>query len=243
MVDVGNKGVPKREGAGHTTDEGNHVHPEAGLQRCRLPQVVEHYLRVGITFEGDDKPRVVTRGFVVDVGDTVKFAIIDQLRNLSSDRASRDLVRERGDNEGLTLSALFDLDRRTHFHRAPAGVIRRLDTDAAKDLTAGGEVGSLDELHEIVGRGLGMCKQMGDGCAHLVEVVRRDIGGHADGNALAPVNQQVREASGKDHRLGEVTRVVVAEIDGVLVDIGKHLHGQAVKSGLGVSGCGRWVFG
>ena len=41
-------------------------------------------------------------------------------------------------------------------------------------------------------------------CAHLIEVVRRNIGGHADGNALYAVDQQVGEASRQNRRLLEL---------------------------------------
>ena len=36
---------------------------------------------------------------------------------------------------------------------------------------------------------------------HLAEIVRRDVGRHADGDAAGAVDQQVREARRQDHRL------------------------------------------
>ena len=77
-------------------------------------------------------------------------------------------------------------------------------------------------------------------CAHLIKVVGRNIGGHADGNALHTIYQQVGEASRQDGRFLELGRIVVGEVDGVLVDVREHLHRQRAESTLGVSvGSGR----
>jgi len=57
-------------------------------------------------------------------------------------------------------------------------------------------------------------------------VVGRDVGGHPHRNSLAAIHQQVGEAAGENAGLGEITRVVVDEVDRVLVDPGQDLHGQ-----------------
>ena len=58
----------------------------------------------------------------------------------------------------------------------------------------------------------------------LGQVVRRDVGGHADRDAGGAVDEQIRDARraarpALDSRLVEVRR----EVDGVLVDVGEHL--------------------
>ena len=60
--------------------------------------------------------------------------------------------------------------------------------------------------------------QVGGGVDDLAQVVGRDVGGHAHRDALAAVDQQVREADGSSAGSCELTRVVVDEVDGVLVD-------------------------
>ena len=52
---------------------------------------------------------------------------------------------------------------------------------------------------------------------HLDQVMGGDIGGHPDSDAGGSVDEQVREGGGQHRRLGALTVVVGAEIDGVLV--------------------------
>ena len=56
-----------------------------------------------------------------------------------------------------------------------------------------GKSGALDELHQVAGRGLGVVEVVHDAVDHLAEVVRRDVGGHADRDAAGAVHEQVRE--------------------------------------------------
>ena len=73
------------------------------------------------------------------------------------------------------------------------------------------------------------------------EVVRRDVGGHADGDAGAAVDDEVGDARGQDGGLGGGLVVVGDEVDGVGVDVGEHLAGDAGQARLGVAHGGGWV--
>ena len=76
----------------------------------------------------------------------------------------------------------------------------------------------------------------------LAQVVRRDLGGHADRDPLGPVDQQVGEPARQHHGLGRAAVVVLPEVDGVLVDVPQHLHRQRGEAALGVAhGRGRVV--
>ena len=240
MIDVSLERVEQVEGAGHAANERNHVDAKAGLQRRGLPKVVEDNLWVCVALERDDEPGVITRRFVVDVADTVEFAIVDELSDLAGDRPRRYLVGQFGDDDRLGLALLLDLDLGSHLHRTTAGSVRRLDADTTEDLPTGREVGTPHMLHEVIDRRFGVAEQVGDRGAHLVEVVGRDVRGHADRDALHTVDQQVREPARQNRRLLELGRIVVREIDGVLVDIGQHLHRQWAEPTFGVSiRCGR----
>src|SRR3546814_9085706 len=57
------------------------------------------------------------------------------------------------------------------------------------------------------------------GADHFAQVMRRDIGRHADRDAARAVDQQVGEAGGQNLRLAFRSVVVRLEIDGVLVPI------------------------
>ena len=54
--------------------------------------------------------------------------------------------------------------------------------------------------------------------AELGEIMRRNRGRHADRNALRAIGEQIRQGGGQDDRLLLVARIIVAEIDRVLVD-------------------------
>ncbi len=73
----------------------------------------------------------------------------------------------------------------------------------------------------------------------LAEVVRRDVRRHADRDALAAVDQQVRVARRQCDRLLGGAVVVRPHVDGVLVDVGEQLHRQRVEAALGVARGGR----
>jgi len=76
----------------------------------------------------------------------------------------------------------------------------------------------------------------------LAQVVRRDVRRHTDRDTGRAVDQQVREARRQDRRLLVTAVVVVLEVDGLLVDVPEHLHGQRLHLALGVPhGRGRVV--
>ena len=69
----------------------------------------------------------------------------------------------------------------------------------------------------------------------LVDVVRRDVGRHADRDAAGAVGQQVREGRGQHHRLLLGAVVVVAEVDGVFGEAFHERGGGGGQAGLGVA--------
>ena len=85
----------------------------------------------------------------------------------------------------------------------------------------------------------GCSRAHSDAAREFTQVVRRDAGGHADGDAFGAVGEQVREAGGQDGGFLVAAVVVVLEVDAFLVDVADHLHGQGSHLALGVTGgCG-----
>ena len=119
------------------------------------------------------------------------------------------------------------------------------DVGLAEDEAAGGEVGALDVLEDEVEVGAGLGFFFGDegdaGVDDFGEVVRRDVGGHADGDAGDAVDDEVGDARGQDGGLEGGLVVVGGEVDGVGVDVGEHFAGDAGEAGLGVTHGGGWV--
>jgi hypothetical protein len=67
------------------------------------------------------------------------------------------------------------------------------------------------------------------------EIVRRDRGRHADGDAGAAVDEEVREARRENDRLGVASVVVVAKVDRVLVQLREQLTGSLRETRLRVA--------
>ena len=72
------------------------------------------------------------------------------------------------------------------------------------------------------------------GVDDFAEIVRRDVGRHADGDAAGAVDQQVRELGRQNRRLFLRIVVVGLEIDGVLVDIAEHFHRRFGQARFGI---------
>ena len=78
---------------------------------------------------------------------------------------------------------LFKLGARADGDLAAARGVGGADTGAAHDDALRREVGTGDVLHEIRERSLGIVEHADAGVDDLGEVVGRDIGRHADGDA------------------------------------------------------------
>ena len=72
--------------------------------------------------------------------------------------------------------------------------------------------------------GLRVGDQVAQRLDHLDQVVRRDVGGHADGDAGGAVDHQVGDRGRQHGRLDLAAVVVGPEVDGVLVDGRGHRH-------------------
>src|SRR3546814_6315287 len=62
------------------------------------------------------------------------------------------------------------------------------------------------------------------GVDHLAQIVRGDVGRHADRDAAGTVDEQVGEARGQDCRLFAAGVVVGLEVDRVLVEVVQQHH-------------------
>ena len=119
--------------------------------------------------------------------------------------------------------------------RAAPGLEGRADAGAAEDHAAGREIRAGHDAHELLERRRRIGDQRERGVDDLGRVMRRDVGRHADGDAVGAVDQQVREGGRKNPRLLLALVVVRGEIDGVLVDIGEQMRADAREPALGVA--------
>ena len=149
-----------------------------------LEQVVQDDLGVVVLGDLDDHPHAVAVGLVPQVGDAFDFFVPDQLGDLLDQLGFVHLVGQLGDDDALAV-LLVDFHARLglHANRAAARGIGLVDAFAAQNEAAGGEIGPLDELHQVLDGGLGVVDQVGEAVDHFAQVVGRDVGGHAHGDA------------------------------------------------------------
>jgi hypothetical protein len=151
-----------------------------------------------------------------------------------------DLVGDLGDDDGLTAAGdVFDAALGAHHEAATAGAVGVGDVGLAEEEAAGGEVGPLDVLEDKVEVGAvvlrGLREERDAGVGDFGEIVRRDVGRHADGDAGAAVDDEVGNARRENGGLEGGLVVVGGEVDGVVVDVGEHFAGETGEAGLGVT--------
>ena len=119
---------------------------------------------------------------------------------------------------------------------AVTGPVHIDDSVDSVDCRTGGEVRSLEKIHVFQGIYLWRVVESNlpillddllyvelDGGSHFVEVVRRYLRGHPDGNPIAAVEQQVGQARRQHSRLGLSIVEVGLHVDCVLVDVIQHV--------------------
>ena len=223
-------------------DQREHIHGERGLHLRLGEEAVEHDLRVGVLLELDDDAHTVAVGLVAQTGDAVELLVAHLLGDVLDELALVDLIRKLGhDDADAVVSPRLGLGAGAHDDAAAAGGIGRADAAAADDDAPRREVRARDVLHKIAERGVRIFEHAHAGVDDLGEVVRRDIRRHADGDARAAVDEQVREAARQHARLAAGLVKVRVPVHGVLVDVAQHFVGDLRQARLGVSVGGRGV--
>ena len=204
-----------------------------------LEQVVQHLARLGVALELDEHAHAGAVGFVAQVGDAVDLPFLDQLGDPLEQVGLVDLVGELGDDdlEPVAARRLFNECFGADDDAAATGGVGGLDALSPEDGAAGREVGAFDDLPEFLEGGFRVVDQEGDRIADLDQVVGRDVGCHADGDAGRSVDEQVGQPGGQDPRLLERGVVVGGEVDGLLVDVDQELVGDGGETGFGVAHC------
>ena len=242
--DVVAQRLVQRQRPRHAVDQREAVDPEGVLQLGVLVELVEHDLGVGVALELDHHAHALAGGLVAQVGDPRDGLGVDQLGDLLEQPGLVDHVGDLGDHDALALTraaGLLDLADGTDLDRPTTGGEGLVGAGLAEDQPAGREVRGGHVLHEVDGGQRIVVDQRHRGVDQLAEVVRRDVGGHADRDAGRAVGQQVREPRGQDQRFLLVAVVVGDEVDGLLVDVTQQLHRQARQARLGVAHGRGWV--
>ena len=148
----------------------------------------------------------------------------------------RHLIGKLGDDDGRTaLANLLHVGHCPHLHRPTAGRQGVSDAAGSDQVGPGGKVGTLDDLQIVLDRSIRVLNAVDDGIDDLAEVMGRDIGCHADGDAGGTVGQEVGVSSRQNDRFGGLAAVVVLEIHRVFLDAFQQMHGNRGKAALGIT--------
>ena len=192
--------------------ERHHVGAEGRLQRGEAVELVEHHVGHRVAPQLDHDAIAVAVGLVAQVGDALDLLLAHQLGDLLDHRRLVHLIGNLGDDDGLALLAQrLDLGLAAHDDGAAAEVIGGADAGAAENERAGREIRAGDDLHELVDAERGIVDQREAGVDDLAEIVRRDVGRHADRDAAGAVDEEVREPRRQHHRLALGVVVVRAK--------------------------------
>ena len=141
-----------------------------------------------------------------------------------------------GEHDRAAVAAAFlDMTLRALQDRAAPGSVGAADPGGAEDRRPRREIGAEDMLHQPLGGDRGVGDEGAAGGDHLAEIVRRDVGRHADRDSARAVDEQVREARRQHLRLAFRRVVVGREVDGVLVGIAKQEVGDLGEARFGVA--------
>ena len=213
-----------------------HDHAERGLHRGVLVEPIQHDSRNRVALELDHDPHSVLVRLVAQIGYAFELLVAHELGDIGHELRLVDLVRQLVDHDlGLVgRLLLFDHRASAHHDSSASGVLVILDPRSAVDVPAGWEVGTLDDFSKRGRINLRIIYERNGSLDYLADVVRRNVGSHADSDSGGAVDQKVRNRRGEDCRLLKPVVEIRREVDGVLVDVGQHLHRDSSEPRFGV---------
>ena len=221
---------------GATAANGEHVDAEGLLRRRVAVDLVEHDLGGRVALQFHDDAHAFAIRFVAQIGNAFDPLVLDRIGDLFDQRILALLERDFGQHQAAFFAAAFLNDEtRADDDGAAPGFIGGAQASGANDQRAGGEIGCRQMLHQIFDADRLVIEPGADGIDDFAQIVRRDIGCHADSNARGAVDQKVGKTRRQHNRLGFRTIVIVLKVDCILVDIGEQRFGGLGQPCFGVA--------
>ena len=207
------------------------------MHRCQLVQVVQHNHRLSACAKLDDHTHPLAVRLVPHLRYALKPLVLRQVCDLLHQRSLVHLVRQfRHDNlHAVGTAHRLDFSLGAHDNLPAPRRIRIANAFTPHNCPACREVRTLHMLQQVFHRRIRVIDEMNDGIANLGRIVRRYVRRHAYRNAGRAVDHQVRQTRGKHHRLAQRAVEVVDVVNGVLVDIYKHLFGNRLHTRLRIA--------
>ena len=192
-----------------------------------LVEIVDDDLRVAVALEFNDHAGVLGR-LIAHIADTGEDFFSNEFGDAFHQLGAVHIEGDFGDDDRFAAAFSFlNADAPTDAHGAAAGLEVGLDAVRALDEAAGGEIRTLHVNHEPFDGDVGVVDLGADGINALAEIVRRHVRGHADGDARAAVDEEIRERGGENGRFLAFLVVGRHEIDCAEIHIG-HQRGAEV---------------
>ena len=171
-------------------------------------------------------------GLVAEVVDHRQLLRLVLLGDLLQHLRTGDLVRQRVDDDVV----FFALPGGTRLEAAVAFLVE-LDQVCARrnDLGAGRQIRTLDVLQQRTRGRFRIVEQVDAGGRHFTQVVRRNVRGHADGNARRAVQQHVRQPRRQHRRLVQRAVEVRHPVHRALAELAQQHFGVLRQLGFGVA--------
>jgi hypothetical protein len=183
--------VPEREQQGPPRHQRQHVHPEGGLERRELVELVEDHISRRFPLQLDHHPNPRPIRLVAQIADAVDPPLPHQLGDPLDQGRLVHHVGDLGDDDALAPPALFEIRSGADGDLATSGLVGDADALAAADQPAGREIGPRQLLEQIVDAALRIAGHHAERIDQLAQVMGGNVGGHADGDSLGAVGEQI----------------------------------------------------
>ena len=150
VIDEELDAIDQAEFARLSVDDGQHDDAEADLKLGVLVEVVEHHLGLFAALELEDDAHAVAVALVAYIADAFDLLFVDQRRRSLDEARLIHLVGNFGDDDLLAvLGQLLDGSARAQFQLAATRHVGLQDALPSENEAAGGEIGTLHELHDL----------------------------------------------------------------------------------------------
>ena len=189
------------------------------LQRRHRIELIEDDGAHGAALHVDDDADAdFGGGDVGDVRDADDALFVDEIGDLLDHLFLIDGVGDFRDDDLLLAVGFFNGRLAAQMDGAAARLIQLDDGVDALDDAARGEVRAGQPTHQFADGNTRVVDKSDGRVDDFTKIVRRDVGGHADADAGAAVDENVREAGGQDGGL-----------DARFVEVGEHIDGVFFK--------------
>ena len=191
--------------------------------------------------ELDHDAHAFAAALVAHVGNIFDGLVVDEIGDAFDQLRLVHLIRNLGDDDRLFfLGDIFDGGTGAHHEASAASLIGIENSSFAVNDAVSRKVGPFDDLENVGELRVRVVDQRNGRVNDLCEIVRRNFCGHADGNSVGAIEQQIRNTRGQNVRLNFAAIVVGMEIDGFFVEVFEQRGGNLREFGFGVTiGCGR----